>query len=260
MESKSRPNNFADQQHECCDQASTMTKVAGATLAGYAGSAIVTALANTGPVGLGQLVASGVVSLAITIPIVLWTVIQPHCHKYKNLWNTANTDPLTGCHNRLFVQSFLGGEYERAKRFNRPLSVLVCDLDHFKKINDTYGHDQGDNVLRVVASTLRAQIRAYDVLGRIGGEEFLVVLPETSLTSALLVAERCRLAIEKLYFPAIGSGVTMSIGVAAKNAQVKDINALFKIADESLYAAKNHGRNQVTTNQTIYDFEPRKAA
>ena len=161
------------------------------------------------------------------------------------------TDALTGLHNRRYLVDELPSEVERARRYGHPVAVVMCDIDHFKNVNDTHGHPAGDEVLRAFARMLRASVRAdIDWVGRYGGEEFVVVLPETDLNGALTVAEKLRLATGAL---SIGHGsstltITASFGVAtlrAGRAQVAGADALLAQADICLYQSKQAGRNRV---------------
>ncbi len=158
----------------------------------------------------------------------------------------ANTDGLTGLYNHRHLQERLQQEIERAERYERPLSVIMTDLDHFKSFNDAFGHPRGDELLIAVARTLRQLSRASDILARYGGEEFTLVLPETSATEALVLAERVRQCVEALE-PAGAAGgakVTLSLGVAS-HAQGDSKEALIEAADAALYRAKRAGRNRV---------------
>jgi diguanylate cyclase (GGDEF)-like protein len=162
------------------------------------------------------------------------------------------TDPLTGCSNRGCLNTRLPQEIQRAGRYNRPLSIVMCDIDHFKKVNDTYGHQAGDLVLKDFSKRIKDSIRdKVDMLARYGGEEFLVTLPETDLDGALHLAERLRKVIsEKKYN--IGTkkiNITASFGVAgfdSYNAGDEiSFDTLINRADKYLYQAKNEGRNRV---------------
>ena len=145
-------------------------------------------------------------------------------------------DALTGLSNRRFVLTQLGGQVSGARRHERPLSVAIVDVDHFKSINDTRGHAEGDRVLVAVAMALRAHLRAEDQLGRLGGEEFLALLPDTD-------AEAAHVAAEKLRASVAGTGVTVSIGWAAWEGESAE--ELVRRADDALYAAKAAGRDRV---------------
>jgi len=160
----------------------------------------------------------------------------------------AITDALTGLHNRRYMERHIGGLVEQACSLGKPLAVLMLDVDHFKAINDTYGHAAGDEVLREFALRIRRSIRGLDLACRYGGEEFLVVMPETDLSAAALAAERLRRRIASDPFP-IQRGkqameVTISVGIAAL-AEGEDPASVLKRADEALYRAKRDGRNRV---------------
>jgi two-component system cell cycle response regulator len=160
----------------------------------------------------------------------------------------AITDALTGLYNRRYMESHVGTLVEQASTRGKPLTVLVLDIDYFKSINDTYGHDAGDDVLREFAIRIRKSIRGIDLACRYGGEEFVVVMPETDLAVATMVAERLRRRIASEAFPiqqgARSVDVTISIGIAALG---RDDNAasVIKRADQALYRAKRDGRNRV---------------
>jgi diguanylate cyclase (GGDEF)-like protein len=159
----------------------------------------------------------------------------------------ALTDVLTGLYNRRHAMERLAQEWAEAERSHRPLSVLALDIDHFKSVNDNHGHDTGDVALRQFAEILRVFSRTPDVPCRFGGEEFLLIAPDTSLEGALNLAERIRLAVQDK--PLVAAGVslhlTVSIGVAEKSARHANIDQLIKSADEALYHAKQNGRNRI---------------
>ncbi|WP_309084563.1 PleD family two-component system response regulator [Chelativorans sp.] len=161
----------------------------------------------------------------------------------------AVTDPLTGLHNRRYLDSHLQSLFDRAVARRRPLSVMIVDLDRFKSVNDTFGHDGGDAVLREVAVRLRRNLRGIDLVCRYGGEEFVVVMPETELKIAERVAERIRREIAESPFPIGATGqsvaVTASIGVAGLQESHDAVEAMLKRADLALYEAKTAGRNRV---------------
>jgi diguanylate cyclase (GGDEF)-like protein len=143
-------------------------------------------------------------------------------------------------------------ELKRAQRTGAPVSVILCDVDHFKNINDRYGHVGGDTVLRTVAANLRGALRETDVLGRWGGEEFMAVLVDTDSLVARHVAERMRSAVAKTTFEGLPEGTTISLGVATQHTVVTAASAwdaLVKEADQLLYQAKKEGRNRVIYTQ-----------
>jgi len=161
----------------------------------------------------------------------------------------AITDPLTGLHNRRYLDNHLQTLFDRAVARRRPLSVMILDVDRFKSVNDTFGHDGGDAILREIASRLRRNLRGIDLVCRYGGEEFVIVMPETELGTAERVAERVRLEIARSPFPVGDAGqaiaVTVSIGVAGLLQPQDTVEAMMKRADLALYEAKTAGRNRV---------------
>jgi diguanylate cyclase (GGDEF)-like protein len=162
----------------------------------------------------------------------------------------ASTDPLTGSANRRSFVEKSEIEIARAQRYDRPLSLLMLDVDRFKAINDTYGHAAGDAVLRAIGDTLRANLRTTDILGRIGGEEFAILLVETTLPSAALLAEKLRLQLAALVIRhgAHELRFTASFGVAPLGAGLDDA---LRVADELLYEAKRAGRNRIAAHQVL---------
>ncbi|MBB5518878.1 PleD family two-component system response regulator [Amphiplicatus metriothermophilus] len=163
----------------------------------------------------------------------------------------AVTDQLTGLYNRRYLASHLSAMFDRAYWTGRPLSVMVLDIDHFKGINDTYGHDAGDRVLQHFAERIRQSVRSMDLACRYGGEEFLIAMPDTDKHAASLVAERIREDVAAQRVILNGGrdeiGVTVSIGIASTEDGLKEDSAqkLIKRADEALYQAKTGGRNRV---------------
>ncbi|NNH60207.1 PleD family two-component system response regulator [Rhizobium laguerreae] len=167
----------------------------------------------------------------------------------KQTIELAVTDPLTALYNRRYLDNHLNVLFNRSMARGRPLSVLITDIDRFKHVNDTYGHDGGDEVLREFSNRVRSTIRGADLACRYGGEEFVVVMPDTSPEIAAAVAERLRAAIESAPFMLKHSGealnVTASFGIASRIASVLTPGQLMKQADLALYEAKNTGRNRV---------------
>ena len=160
----------------------------------------------------------------------------------------ANTDPLTNLYNRRFFTEQAGKEYQRAKRYSLSTTLISIDIDHFKSINDQYGHPAGDQVLIEVAKQLHANLRQTDILARIGGEEFSILLPEISPQSAIAFAERIREEQSKLTIIGDWQGeitLSVSIGVSSFLASDETFDDLFSRADKALYQAKNSGRNRV---------------
>lgn len=161
----------------------------------------------------------------------------------------ADRDHLTGALTRRGFLHQLGNETERCKRHNRPSSLLMMDVDHFKSINDTHGHPAGDTVLKAVAACYSLVVRPGDVFGRLGGEEFGLLLPETTADEAIAVAERFRLAIAALRFPDLNwACVTASFGVVSLNGDRCHPERWLADADEALYQAKRSGRNRCVAN------------
>jgi diguanylate cyclase (GGDEF)-like protein len=158
----------------------------------------------------------------------------------------VNTDSLTSLANRRFFIDFLEKAMSFAKRHEQPLSVIMADLDNFKSLNDTYGHQAGDQVLVAFAEAMQASIRREDLAARFGGEEFILMLPGTALKEATILAERLRESLEKLVFPPLTTRVTASFGIATYRPD-DTFETLVKRADEALYAAKAAGRNRVMT-------------
>ena len=163
----------------------------------------------------------------------------------------AVTDPLTGLYNRRYLASHLSAMFDRAFWTGRPLSVMILDIDYFKNVNDTYGHDVGDKVLQDFAERISGTVRGIDLACRYGGEEFLIAMPDTDLAFASVVAERLRQEIATQKFVLNGGrdelAVTVSVGLASTEAGPEDDNAqkLIKRTDEALYEAKTGGRNRV---------------
>src|SRR5207247_928584 len=172
-------------------------------------------------------------------------------HLRDNVQNSiemAITDALTGLHNRRYMESHLSTLVEQASSRGKPLALMILDIDFFKSINDTYGHDAGDDVLRAFANRIRKSIRGIDLACRYGGEEFVVVMPETDLAVATAVAERLRRRIAsepfRVHQGARQIEMTISIGIAALGSG-DDAATLIRRADQALYRAKRDGRNRV---------------
>ena len=173
----------------------------------------------------------------------------------RRLAELADIDGLTGVASRRRLEAVLDAEHERSRRYRRPLAVLVIDIDHFKRVNDTYLHTTGDLVLKTVAGAIREMLRRSDLCGRYGGEEFVVVAPELSTEGAVVLGERIRQHVAALRVvsspgegqaPTVTVSVTVSIGVAAfDQGATHPIGQLLKRADAALYQAKAQGRNRV---------------
>ena len=167
----------------------------------------------------------------------------------KKLNRQATTDSLTGILNRRAFFDKTGLEIARTQRYNKPCSLLIYDLDHFKAINDTYGHHTGDNVLQTLSQKVKGLLREIDIFGRIGGEEFAITLPETNAADALHVAERILKTASELAVPTDKDTIrfTISMGLATLQQQDASPEAFMRRADDALYKAKRSGRNRVVT-------------
>jgi diguanylate cyclase len=153
----------------------------------------------------------------------------------------AGSDALTGLPNRRHFEETLDRELARSLRTDQPVSLLMLDIDHFKKVNDTHGHQAGDAVLRAVGRGLSETMRTSDVVARYGGEEFAIVMPDAQTEDAVVVADRIRRALTTLDVP-----VTVSIGVATYLRHADDASALIEAADQALYESKRSGRDRAT--------------
>jgi diguanylate cyclase (GGDEF)-like protein len=207
----------------------------------------------TAEIGLGALgvAVAGVwhaqpvlVPFAILPLVLVWTAL-----KIGELRTEANVDSKTGLFNARHLRTALEAEVDRALRYQRPLTLLVADLDFLRKVNNAYGHLAGDEVIAGIGDVLREQLRSTDVAARFGGEEFVIVLPETPPSRGVQVAERIRRAVAERPFPC-GSGldevyVTVSIGLASFPADATGAEELLSAADEAVYKAKERGRNCV---------------
>jgi diguanylate cyclase (GGDEF)-like protein len=165
------------------------------------------------------------------------------------------TDPLTGIYNRRYLDRRLAEEVLRARRYAEPLSILLVDIDHFKRVNDVHGHPMGDVVLRGFGRLTCGVMRVCDIGARYGGDEFMVITPSVEAQAAGVLAERLRLAVsqgtdpngERLWPPVVS--ITVSIGVASLSAEVEQPDQLLRLADAALYQAKETGRNRVVISQ-----------
>jgi diguanylate cyclase (GGDEF)-like protein len=194
----------------------------------------------------------GVISLAVGLALItLFVYLTTRLRDRElQLHEVARTDPLTGVSNRRRFLELFALEFERVQRYGGELSCVMLDLDHFKGINDRYGHAVGDRVLVAAADAFRSSLRTADVIARWGGEEFALLLPQTNLTGAQAVAERCRRALEEATITAEGARirVTVSVGVAGlRGGGVDSPDALMRSADAALYEAKHSGRNRVVS-------------
>ena len=166
---------------------------------------------------------------------------------HEEIYRLTTIDGLTQIFNKRYFMEMLEREISRAHRYHRALSLMIFDIDHFKKVNDTYGHLAGDYVLRHLAATVRNNIRREDIFARYGGEEFAVVLPEIDLTGARHIADKLRklVAATTFRFEDTDLPITISLGVAACGEELNEPTEFIRIADEKLYEAKQTGRNRV---------------
>jgi diguanylate cyclase (GGDEF)-like protein/PAS domain S-box-containing protein len=169
----------------------------------------------------------------------------------EELQHLSTSDPLTDIYNRRYVEKHLRLELKRCDRFHTTLSIIMFDLDYFKTINDNYGHEKGDQVLLKTVEVTQNIIRDIDIFSRWGGEEFIIVLPETDLKSAEKLAERLRIGISKVSFDWLNQEqqITASFGLAESNGPDSEYDNLLRQVDKAMYAAKNNGRNQVKSNE-----------
>lgn len=154
-------------------------------------------------------------------------------------------DPLTGLANRRHLMEFLQTELDRSRRYSEPFSVIMTDIDHFKQVNDRFGHDVGDEVLLAFSNLMKNSMRTVDLVARLGGEEFIIAMPMVKLDGAVTIAERLRTKTRELRFTGMENSITASFGVAQLQSG-DSIESLLKHADEAVYASKHNGRNHVT--------------
>ena len=173
------------------------------------------------------------------------TVAVNHARLFSQTQQQALTDVLTGCFNRRFFEMQLERDLHLATRMRQPVSLILLDIDHFKKVNDTYGHEAGDVALRLLAESMRQELRGVDTAARYGGEEFAVILPQAGVDGAVAVAERLRARIERTEVPGVGF-ITASFGVATYPLHATTRDMLVGTADRALYTAKHLGRNRVS--------------
>jgi diguanylate cyclase (GGDEF)-like protein len=207
--------------------------------------------------GVQDLVVSAVFFLGGCYVALVNTLAVRTAHDVRRLAiveHESITDPLMGIYNRRYLEPRLEDEVARALRYHTPLSVLLIDIDHFKRVNDVHGHPVGDQVLQGIARCVLQAVRESDIVARYGGEEIIVLAPNTPLNTARRLAERLRAMIEAASFalPVSQTGaragvlrVTASIGVASLGQQARDARTLIRRADEALYKAKEAGRNRV---------------
>jgi len=210
--------------------------------------------ASLEPSNLAKVAAERAVAAAliyIPLAVVMDHLISVWRQDERSLYEAAQFDSLTGAYTRGFAMAVMDRAVCRAARGDaKALGVLMLDLDHFKRINDAHGHARGDLVLKQTTHAMQSTLRAGDIVGRFGGEEFVVLLPGADLKQAMSAAERCRAAVEKMTIPdAPYLSVTASVGVAAFPDHGKDLDELLKASDRAMYAAKANGRNRIETAQ-----------
>jgi diguanylate cyclase (GGDEF)-like protein len=200
--------------------------------------------------------------LTVAILLVMMLALRPIIRALlgqRRLYDQARRDPLTRLSNRSHFQEQLYRETVRARRNMQPFSLLLFDIDHFKRVNDRYGHMQGDQVLRYLAEETTRGLRSSDFVARFGGEEFAVILPETREDEARALAERLRTRLQQATVPCEGGtiSVTVSVGVATFGARagIDSKDELVLSADRALYASKQAGRNRVTTASEFAEME-----
>lgn len=171
--------------------------------------------------------------------------------KAEELQDMANKDPLTGLFNKRFINDELKRQFDSAVKSGTSMTVIMIDIDHFKIVNDTYGHQCGDYVLKTLSVILQTKSREINIVGRYGGEEFIIIGPISEYKSSLFFAERLRSAIEDTVFnwDSHDFHITISAGICVLNSAIKDAKTMVKLADEALYDAKNNGRNQVKMSE-----------
>lgn len=228
-----------------------------AALEGFADEGARAQFARMTYLALGCVGAAGFAALFVVLPLMrhhdreqgkLRSLTGLLKERSKTFEAAALTDPLTGTHNRRFFDEALRQYVQEFERIKRPLGLILIDLDHFKAINDTYGHDTGDEVLRAVAVCLFEVTRFHDVVARIGGEEFAVIVPNAGHDELRRFAEKLRHEISRVSLPVgdVRLGVTASIGIAVANPG-DGPGSLSKRADVNLYQAKQTGRNRVAS-------------
>lgn len=199
--------------------------------------------------GLLVLVALLISCLAVLLGSILLRTMDKEKQARHELRRLMLTDPLTGIGNRRMLELRLDDEILRAQRYHRALTAVYFDLDHFKQVNDDHGHDVGDTTLRLVAESLAKRVRQSDHVGRLGGEEFVVLLTETGLDAAVMLVERMRAAVAALNIPGLPRPITISAGLAQWRPG-ESAEALLRRADQALYRAKASGRDSAYTDLT----------
>lgn len=224
-----------------CFLSRTVTAIHGLVAVGVYALAIEIAGQSMTPTGLALAMTAGTAAVAT---VVLAGIAADTRDLVARLGDAARTDPLTELDNRRALRDQFGRELDRAGRTGRPLSLIVLDLDRFKRYNDAFGHLAGDDALKRLAKILDEVTRSIEIVARIGGEEFAIVAPETDEAGAVVLAERIRIAVQS-EFAASTAPLTVSCGVAVRLPGGRSEVDLFAAADSALYAAKDAGRNRV---------------
>lgn len=209
--------------------------------------------------GANEITVSVIHIIAITALIVLCVVLIMIINRYRselaNLRQHASTDKLTELYNRSYLDFFLENQIEAANKTKHPISTVMVDLDHFKEINDNHGHIAGDQVLSIFAQVVLKCIRKTDIIARYGGDEFVVVLPDTDTKTAHVIAERIRCDVADAYIPPIDGdiipSISCSVGISTYPVHCDSKYSLIRTSDIALYKAKRSGRNQTI----VYSME-----
>lgn len=187
--------------------------------------------------------------LGLCMGILLAMYLYRENQKLQYWKEESDTDPLTGLHNRRYLMDRLKQETTRSRRYQRPLSLLMIDIDDFKFFNDTYGHTNGDLILRLVSLTLRSIIREPDVIARYAGDEFIVILPESNAKEAGFTAERIQAELAKvgqvIKFSEADLKITLSIGVTEYTQDIENLDSFIEKVDKAMYTAKTEGKNRI---------------
>lgn len=187
--------------------------------------------------------------LGLIMGILLAMYLYRENRKYMHWKKQSDTDPLTDLYNRRYLMDRLKQETMRSRRYQRPMSLLMIDVDDFKSFNDTYGHNNGDLILRLVSLTLRSIIREPDVIARYAGDEFIVILPESNVKEAGFTAERIQAELAKvgqvIKFSETDLKITLSIGVTEYTSDIGNLDAFIEKVDQAMYTAKTEGKNRI---------------
>lgn len=187
--------------------------------------------------------------LGLSMGVLLAMYLYRENQKIQYWKGESDTDPLTGLYNRRYLMDRLKQETTRSRRYQRPLSLLMIDVDDFKHFNDTFGHTNGDLILRLVALTLKSIVREPDIIARYAGDEFIVILPEATVREAGFTAERIQAELVKvgqvIKFSEADLHITLSIGVTEYDAETENLDQLIDKVDKAMYKAKEEGKNRI---------------